>query len=138
MDRFKQINDTQGTVWVIRVLVAMARRLQKSVRQADLVARFGGDEFVVLLEDIDTPATRAGHGGVPQATTTGPIVVDGRPLHFGVSCGIAVHAGTSNPDLATIDGLLSDADSANVCGQADRTRPDRTVRTRASVRSARP
>ena len=39
-------------------------------------------------------------------------MVDGRPLHFGVSCGIAVHAGTSNPDLATIDGLLSDADSA--------------------------
>jgi diguanylate cyclase (GGDEF)-like protein len=112
VDRFKQINDTQGHSVGDQVLAAMARRLQRSVRQADLVARFGGDEFVVLLEDIDTPATAQAMAKSLQATTTSPIVVDGRPLHFGVSCGIAVHAGTSNPDLATIDGLLSDADSA--------------------------
>jgi predicted signal transduction protein with EAL and GGDEF domain len=95
-----------------QVLVAMARRLQSSVRQADLVARFGGDEFVVLLEDIDTPTTARTMARSLQAATTSPIVVEGRPLHFGVSCGIAIHPGASHPDLATIDGLLADADAA--------------------------
>jgi diguanylate cyclase (GGDEF)-like protein len=112
VDRFKQINDTQGHSVGDQVLVAMARRLQQAVRQADLVARFGGDEFVVLLEDVDTPAEARAMARSLQATTTSPIVVDGRPLHFGVSCGIAVHCGTSNPDQATIDGLLADADAA--------------------------
>ena len=112
VDRFKQINDTQGHSVGDQVLVAMARRLQKAVRQADLVARFGGDEFVVLLEDVDAPAEARAMARSLQATTTSPIVVDGRPLHFGVSCGIAVHPGTSNPDQATIDGLLADADAA--------------------------
>ena len=65
VDRFKQINDTQGTVWVIRYWWRWPADCRSQFCQADLVARFGGDEFVVLLEDIDTPPPRQAMAEVP-------------------------------------------------------------------------
>ncbi len=94
VDRFKQINDTQGHAVGDQVLAAIGRRLHNAVQQSDLVARFGGDEFVILIEDatdIEQIARQL------QTAATSPIVVDGRPLHFGVSLGIAVHSGTAYP-----------------------------------------
>lgn len=57
LDNFKPVNDIYGHRIGDSLLAEVARRLQSAVRQTDTVARFGGDEFIVLLRDIDTDAT---------------------------------------------------------------------------------
>lgn len=59
LDNFKPLNDTQGHNIGDLLLIEVARRLKACVRQIDSVARFGGDEFVVLLSELDTDRTRS-------------------------------------------------------------------------------
>lgn len=54
LDRFKQINDTMGHAVGDKVLIEASRRIQRCIRTHDIAARFGGDEFVVLLTDIES------------------------------------------------------------------------------------
>ncbi|MFT5852506.1 MAG: diguanylate cyclase (GGDEF)-like protein/PAS domain S-box-containing protein [Colwellia sp.] len=53
LDDFKIINDTKGHIMGDQLLIAVATRIQESIREADLVARIGGDEFVVMIANID-------------------------------------------------------------------------------------
>lgn len=55
LDRFKQVNDVFGHLIGDKLLVDVAHRLQRQVRETDTVARFGGDEFVLLLDSIESP-----------------------------------------------------------------------------------
>jgi diguanylate cyclase (GGDEF)-like protein len=109
LDRFKPINDTHGHKAGDQLLVEVARRLQECVRQTDVVARFGGDEFVALVGDL--------HGAQDAAAIAEKIVSElSRPFcgivaaELGVtpSIGIALYP----DDASEIEGLLRQSDAA--------------------------
>ena len=90
LDKFKPINDNHGHETGDRVLQAVARRLQDSVRQSDSVGRIGGDEFTVLLQDVENEAAALQVAGKIHHALCQPIIVDDKILSVGVSIGIAM------------------------------------------------
>ncbi len=108
LDYFKHINDSLGHDAGDMVLRECARRLAGSLREADTVGRFGGDEFVVLLPDVES-ATDAAHVAAKLvAATRAPFRIGGEILHVRLSVGIAL-APADGSDAAT---LIRNADAA--------------------------
>jgi diguanylate cyclase (GGDEF)-like protein len=106
LDGFKGVNDTLGHDAGDQLLRIVAERLNETVRATDTVARFGGDEFAVLLDDADeglavSVARRA------LARLADPVTVAGRELQVAASIGVAVHTGDGGGDE-----LVRDADVA--------------------------
>jgi diguanylate cyclase (GGDEF)-like protein len=89
-DHFKRINDTLGHEAGDRVLVALAGRLQSAARDGDVVGRLGGEEFVMLLVDVDAAEAGRRSDAVRQAIAFHPVEVDGRILDVTVSIGVAL------------------------------------------------
>jgi diguanylate cyclase (GGDEF)-like protein/PAS domain S-box-containing protein len=89
LDGFKDINDRWGHEAGDAVLVAVARRLQSVVREADTVARFGGDEFVVVLGATGGPATLTAVIEKVAAAIAEPIIWKGTVLRIEASVGLA-------------------------------------------------
>lgn len=84
-DRFKQVNDRLGHAEGDRVLRALADRLRDRLRKQDMAARWGGDEFVILLRDTDEQEARAIVKRVQLSLRRRPIArLDGRPVNFSV------------------------------------------------------
>src|SRR5262249_36388819 len=107
-DRFKLVNDSLGHEAGDRLLVEVARRLQAAVRPGDTVARFGGDEFVVLCEGVASEGINA-LGDRLLAPFEAPIVLDDEIEVFAsASIGLAMFDGG---DVDPSD-LLRDADAA--------------------------
>ncbi len=107
LDRFKGINDTMGHAIGDRVLVEISRRLRAGLRKNDVLARFGGDEFVLLIEDIDGASlSRRAHALID--CTTAPVELDSMELFLTVSVGMALYP--AHGDQA--DELLRRADIA--------------------------
>ncbi|HEX9969880.1 MAG TPA: diguanylate cyclase, partial [Acidimicrobiales bacterium] len=109
LDRFKVVNDGLGHMAGDRLLVEVADRLRSIVRPGDTVARFGGDEFVVLCDDIGNEA-----GAVEVADRIGlvlahPFLLSGREVMAGASVGIALAQGSEHEGA---EALLRDADAA--------------------------
>jgi len=108
LDHFKQINDALGHGAGDCVLVEVARRLHTAVRPHDCVARWGGEEFAVLLRDISDESELARRAAeLQRAIDHEPIVVDGEHLTVEVSGGVTpLTAG------ASLDTLVEKADRA--------------------------
>jgi diguanylate cyclase (GGDEF)-like protein len=108
LDGFKPVNDVHGHQAGDAVLVEVGRRLQACVRESDTVARMGGDEFTVLLNDIHGPENARRLADTIVATLCEPFNVEGTACTIGASLGIALFP----QDGATADALLSKADTA--------------------------
>lgn len=108
LDDFKTINDEHGHHVGDAFLLEVARRLRSAVRSTDAVARFGGDEFVLVLEGDPEAARVAGLRSVERALE-GPVELDGVSASSRASVGTAL---ARRGEQHTADGLLSAADAA--------------------------
>jgi diguanylate cyclase (GGDEF)-like protein len=108
VDRFKIINDSLGHLAGDEVLKEVARRLMQCVRDPDVVARLSGDEFAILLEDVEIPAAAIAVAQRVLETLGLPLLVAGRELEPSASIGIAV----GDDSYTSADELLRDADVA--------------------------
>ena len=109
IDHYKLINDSLGHEMGDEVLREVARRLSRSVRDTDTVSRFGGDEFVVLCEDLlDAPAALPAVERI-RAGLHGPVDIGGREVPVSFSIGVATGGGGTERTAAE---LLADADAA--------------------------
>jgi diguanylate cyclase (GGDEF)-like protein/PAS domain S-box-containing protein len=108
LDRFKEINDTYGHHGGDAVLKAVAERLSASLRASDMVARVGGDEFMLILPDIFGAKTAQDVGAKLISVVEQPLEYEGRTLDITTSLGVAIF-----PDHAeTEDDLIKLADNA--------------------------
>jgi diguanylate cyclase (GGDEF)-like protein/PAS domain S-box-containing protein len=108
LDGFKQINDNFGHDVGDQLLLQVAARFTDATRPSDTVARFGGDEFAVLLEDSDEPYASALAKRLLERLSQ-PVNVADRTLAFGASIGIVIHSGD---DGAGREELIRRADIA--------------------------
>jgi diguanylate cyclase (GGDEF)-like protein/PAS domain S-box-containing protein len=115
LDRFKGVNDTLGHPVGDRLLHTIGERLQAAVRKTDIVARFGGDEFVVLQPRLSRPEEAARTAQRIVNALTVPLNIEGHRLHISASIGIAL----APRDGADADQLLKNADMALYAAKAD-------------------
>jgi len=90
LDKFKAVNDTLGHNMGDKLLTAIAARLSSSVRKSDTVARIGGDEFVILMSDVEDSAAAGKAAENLLGYFRKPFVIDGRNLNVSISIGVAV------------------------------------------------
>lgn len=108
LDKFKPINDTLGHEAGDVVLQTVAKRFRNIIRESDTVARIGGDEFVILLEELDNSDAGVLVADKLLECLEEPILVSGRECRLGASIGIARFP----EDAMDSDELLRCADEA--------------------------
>ncbi len=116
LDHFKQINDHHGHATGDRVLCHVADLLGGGVREGDLVARIGGEEFLVVMPGTDGDEARRTADRLCRRIAATAIMPKGEagPVHVTISIGIAMGQGTQTDDSASayVDALLEQADRA--------------------------
>lgn len=108
VDKFKAINDSHGHDVGDRALIHVANRLRGQLRPEDMIARTGGEEFVVLFQDTAREDARAITERMRAAVEISDFSVDGLRIALTISAGLAF----SQPDDADYDGVLRRADGA--------------------------
>ncbi len=108
LNRFKLINDSLGHETGDQVLVEVGKRLSKLARASDTVSRYGGDEFVILLTEIESPGVVTDFARRITQKISRPITVGERLLHVSCAIGVALWP----QDGKRLDNLLSNADAA--------------------------
>lgn len=91
LDRFKPVNDTYGHAIGDRLLQEIAARLLRCIRSRDYAFRIGGDEFALIVSADMDETQRARMTERIQTTLSAPVVIDGKELSVGVSCGCACY-----------------------------------------------
>lgn len=108
LDNFKNINDALGHAAGDRVLMMLSRQLEDCVRTSDTVCRYGGDEFVVLLSEMEHPDDAASVARKILSAISVPYVINGHDIRCSLSIGISVYPG----DGVDADTLIIKADVA--------------------------
>ena len=108
LDRFKNVNDSLGHLAGDQLLVTVSRRLQRIVRPTDTVARFAGDEFTILLDDLADPKDATYVAERIQTEIQKPVDLEGRGIITTCSMGIVL----GSAEYSRPDELLRDADTA--------------------------
>jgi len=117
MDYFKRINDAYGHASGDAVLIETARRLRDAVRGTDVVARIGGEEFLIALPATDPNAARVLASRICDTISNTPFAIPGaaEPVHVTISLGLAIGGVNTQPDTGapeSLDALLDRADKA--------------------------
>lgn len=108
LDDFKHINDSLGHAVGDQLLKSVAGRLAACVRGTDTVCRQGGDEFVILLAEIERPQDAAQIAEKLRAALAVPHLIGGHELHVALSIGISVYP----DDGISVDTVMQNADTA--------------------------
>jgi diguanylate cyclase (GGDEF)-like protein/PAS domain S-box-containing protein len=134
IDRFKLVNDSLGHLAGDRMLLAMADRLRSTLRTGDTLARFGGDEFVILCEGLVGELEALGMAERIKLALVRPLSWGGGELIVTVSTGIA----TASSAKVSAESLMRNADAAmyraKEVGRAQSSVFARSMRARALVR----
>jgi diguanylate cyclase (GGDEF)-like protein/PAS domain S-box-containing protein len=121
LDGFKAVNDELGHLVGDQLLASASRRMEGAIRPGDILARFGGDEFVILLQDVAGTDDVVMVAERVQERMRSPFEVQGRTLNMSVSIGIALgDTGYNEPEE-----IIRDADAAMY--EAKRERRGRLV-----------
>jgi len=116
MDDFKAVNDTHGHAAGDQVLVTSAQRMKQLLRESDVIARFGGDEFVIVLGLVDDAETAREVASRVVESLSQPIpLAGGGVARIGASVGIAMCCA----DGETLNDLLKRADAALYAAKRD-------------------
>jgi len=115
LDGFKPVNDRHGHAAGDAVLKAVAAALVRHVRASDVVARIGGDEFVVLLWNLNGPAAGAKAAALEQAIYSTPVQWVSSTLVVGAAAGVALIGALDTPA-----DLLARADAAMYARKVER------------------
>ena len=108
LDNFKDVNDSLGHPTGDTLLKIAGQRMAGVVRETDLAARFGGDEFAVLQTDVADPSTAGTLAAKLRAVLAEPFAIDGNVLRVTATVGIALYA----PEVKNPAEILAQADRA--------------------------
>ena len=114
LDRFKEVNDSLGHGIGDQLLQSVARRLVTSVRRSDTVSRHGGDEFVVLLSQVEQADDAAATSRKMLRALAAPFEVAGRDVCVTASVGVSVYP----DDGEDSETLIQNADTGMFCAKA--------------------
>jgi diguanylate cyclase (GGDEF)-like protein len=110
LDRFRQINDSQGHLFGDRVLSTAAERLAFCLREYDSLGRYGGEEFLILIPGYDPAEGRSRLDELVGSIRDHTFIDDGREIHASCSFGVTVFRPATR--LASVEELLATADAA--------------------------
>jgi len=108
VDHFKDVNDSLGHLAGDQLLITLGERLVGCMRVADTVARFGGDEFTILMESINGPADVTRATDRINEAIGAPFTIEGQDIFTSASIGVTI----AGPDYEQPEQIIRDADTA--------------------------